>query len=125
MQSAYQRDAPQLPCCRCCCPTAPLCCSTAVLHKCNWWGYLITGLGCTPAPCLCCSSSWTRLGLGLRVQTFLVSLFELASLGFLGLGSLGTLDKCFHEKLSKLSKFTASSCISPFDEERVERRLSC
>ena len=109
------------------CSSVPLlcCCSAAQVQLvvlCNHWVRLhyCTLLGCSSS----CSSSWTRLGLGWRVQTFFVSLFELASLGYLGLGSLGTLNKCLHEKLSKLSKFTASSCSSPFDEEKLEKRSS-
>ena len=92
MQHTYQRDAPQPPCC-CCMPAAPLCCSsaTAVLHKCNWSGYVITGQGCTAAPCLCCSSSCSSSLAW--VEEFKLSLsLELVWLGYLGLGTLAWVD---------------------------------
>ena len=74
-------------------PAAPLCCSsaTAVLHKCNWCGYVITRVRL---------HSWTLpvlllkllLWLGLAwVEEFKLSLslcLELAWLGYLGLGTL-------------------------------------
>ena len=92
MQSAYQRDAPQPPCCRCCCPLPPLCCSsaTAVLHKCNWWGlynHWVKLHSCT-LPVLLLKTA-PLAWLGLKSSNFLCPLcLELASLGYLGLGTL-------------------------------------
>ena len=91
MQSAYQRDAPQPPCC---CLLLLCHCSAAqvqLVGLCNHWVRLHS---CTLPVLLLKLLLW--LGLA-WVEEFKLSLslcLELASLGYLG---LGTLNKYFHE----------------------------
>ena len=89
--------------------------ATAVLHKCNWCGYVITEVrlhSCTLPVLLLKLLLKPLLWLGLAwVEEFKLSLsLELASLGYLG---LGTLNKYFHGKLNQLSSFAYCSYISP------------
>ena len=101
-------------------PTAPLCCSsaTAVLHKYNWSGYVITRVRlhfCTLPVLLFKLLLKPLLWLGLAwVEEFKLSLsLELVSLGYLEQVSI--------KKCSKLSSFTSCSYISPLIEEIVEK----
>ena len=111
MQVAYQRDAPQPPCC--CCRLLLLCCCSAaqvqLVLLCNHWVRLHS---CTLPVLLLKLLLKPLLWLGLAwVEEFKLSLsLELASLGYLG---LGTLNKYFHGKLNQLSSFAYCSYISP------------
>ena len=75
MQSAYQRDAPQLPCC---CPLLLCCCSAAqvqLVGLCNHWVRLHScTLPVLPPQAAPQATPLAWLGLGWRVQTFFVSL---------------------------------------------------
>ena len=94
--------------------------ATAVLHKCNWCGYVITRVRlhfCTLPVLLFKLLLKPLLWLGLAwVEEFKLSLsLELASLGYLG---LGTLNKFFHGNSANCPVLTIVHLFSPLVEEK-------
>ena len=108
----------------CCSSVLLLCCCSAaqvqLVWLCNHWVRLHScNLPVLLLKLLLMLSSSSMAWVGLKSSNFLcLFVFELASLGYLG---LSTLNKYFLGKLNQLSSFTFCSYISPLIEEMLEK----